>query len=114
MPTTSVCRVPYRSANQSLLDLSELALVRGFDANTRALLKPFITALPLVAKINVNSANEGVLMAMSDTISRTKAQQLFTRRKLNYWPSVATFVDAVVGQKSVDQSRPNGKRFRLP
>ena len=94
--------VPYRSANQSLLDLSELALVRGFDANTRALLKPFITALPLVAKINVNSANEGVLMAMSDTISRTKAQQLLTRRKLNYWPSVAAFVDAVVGQKSVD------------
>ena len=94
--------VPYRSANQSLLHLSELALVRGFDANTLALLKPSITTLPLAAKINVNSANESVLMAMSDTITRTRAQQLLTRRKLNYWPSVASFVDSVVGQKSVD------------
>ena len=94
--------VPYRSANQSLLDISELALVRGFDANTVALLKSSITTLPLAAKINVNSANESVLMAMSDTITQTKAQQLLTRRKLNYWPSVAAFVDAVVGQKSVD------------
>ena len=93
---------PYRSANQALLDISELALVRGFDARTVATLKPYITALPLASKINVNSANEGVLMAMSEAISQTQAQQLVTRRRLNYWASVSAFVDAALGEKSVN------------
>jgi len=92
--------VPYRSANQALLDISELGLVRGFDATSVRLLKPYITALPLTSKINVNSANEAVLIAMSEAISPTKAQQLVTRRKLNYWRNVGAFVDAALGAKS--------------
>jgi general secretion pathway protein K len=92
--------VPYRSANQALLDISELGLVRGFDATSVRLLKPYITALPLTSKINVNSANEAVLIAMSEAISPTKAEQLVTRRKLNYWRNVGAFVDAALGAKS--------------
>ena len=98
-------KAPYRSANQYLLDVSELGLVRGFDANAMALLKPYVTTLPLssnkASKINVNSAKAGMLMSMSETISQNKAQQLITSGKLNYWPNVAKFVDAAVGQKSV-------------
>jgi len=94
--------VPYRSANQALLDPSELGLVRGFDANTVAVLKPYITALPLTSKININSANEGLVMAMSEAMTQTKAQQLVTQRKLNYWRNVSTFVNAAVGQKSAN------------
>jgi general secretion pathway protein K len=94
--------VPYRSANQALLDVTELALVRGFDASTVTTLKPYITALPLASKININTASAGVLMAMSETISQTKAQQLVTRRRLNYWDNVGAFVDAAVGAKSAN------------
>jgi len=94
--------VPYRSANQALVDPSELGLVRGFDATTISLLKPYITALPLTSKININSANEDLLMAMSGSITQTKAQQLVIQRKLNYWSNVSTFVDAAVGQKSAN------------
>ena len=97
-------KAPYRSANQYLLDVSELGLVRGFDADTMALLKPYVTTLPLhsnkASKINVNSANAGILTAMSGAISESKAQQLITSRTLNYWPSVAKFVDAAIGQKN--------------
>ena len=92
--------VPYRSANQALVDPSELGLVRGFDAITVNLLKPYITALPFTSKININSANEGLLMAMSGSITQIKAQQLVTQRKLNYWRNVSTFVNAALGQKS--------------
>ena len=94
--------VPYRSANQGLLDPSELGLVRGFDATTVNLLKPYITALPFTSKININSANEGLLIAMSGSITQTKAQQLVTQRKLNYWRNVSAFVDAALGQKSAN------------
>ena len=94
--------VPYRSANQALVDPSELGLVRGFDATTISLLKPYITALPLTSKININSANEDLLMAMSESITQTKAQQLVTQRKLNYWRNVSAFVDAALGQKSAN------------
>ncbi|MCO4838201.1 MAG: type II secretion system minor pseudopilin GspK [Oceanospirillaceae bacterium] len=98
-------KTPYRSANQSLLDLSELALVRGFDTDTVAVLEPYVTALPLgsknAAKVNVNSASAGLLMAMSGAIGQNKAQQLITSGKLDYWPNVTKFVDAAVGQKSI-------------
>jgi|TARA_B110000967_G_scaffold10938_1_gene10723 general secretion pathway protein K len=92
--------VPYRSANQALLDVSELGLVRGFNAATVAILKPYVAALPYGSEININSANEGLLMAMSSAINRSKAQQLITRRKLNYWSNSRDFVDAAVGPKS--------------
>lgn len=92
--------VPYRSANQPLLDVSELGLVRGFNAATVAVLAPYISALPYGSTINVNSANESILMAMSSAISLAKAQQLVTRRKLNHWPNPQTFVNAAVGPKS--------------
>ena len=94
--------VPYRSANQALLDSSELGLVRGFDATTVGLLKPYITALPFTSQINVNSANVGIVEAMSESITQTKAQQLVTRRKLNYWRNVGAFVDAALGPKSAN------------
>lgn len=90
---------PYRSANQALLDTSELGLVRGFDANTVNLLKPYITALPFTSQININSANEGTLMAMSEAITQSKALHLVTQRKLNYWHNVSAFVDAALGPK---------------
>ncbi len=94
--------VGYRSTNQGLVDISELALVRGFDAATLGLLKPYITALPLNSKINVNSAGPGLLIAMSATITNSQAQQLVTRRKLNYWANVSQFVEAVLGPKSIN------------
>lgn len=94
--------LPYRSANQGLVDLSELALVRGFDADTISLLKPYITSLPFTSKININNASEALLMAMSDAISPAKAEELATRDRLDYWRDVSQFVDAAIGQETTD------------
>jgi general secretion pathway protein K len=91
---------PYRSANQRLLDVSELALVRGFDANAVNQLKPFVAALASTSKINVNSAKEPLLIALSESISQIKAQRLVSLRKLNYWRSVNEFAEAALGPKA--------------
>ena len=50
---------PYRPANRPLIDIDELALVRGFDSGVRARLAPFVAALPGSTPVNVNTAPPG-------------------------------------------------------
>ena len=50
---------PYLAANRPLIDVAELALVRGFDDNVRARLRPYVTALPGFTAVNVNTAAAG-------------------------------------------------------
>jgi general secretion pathway protein K len=94
--------VPYRSANQALVDISELGLVRGFDQASVAILKPFVSALPQPTKINVNSANIDLLMALSDTIGVDKAEQLIINRNNQYWRTSAAFIEAILGPKGTE------------
>lgn len=70
---------PYRAANQPLVLIEELYRVKGFDAATVAKLKPFITALPVRTRINVNTAPEEVLAAVFPN-QKTALGDLLTRR----------------------------------
>jgi general secretion pathway protein K len=47
---------PYRAANRALTTVDGLARVKGFDAETLARLRPFVTALPQATQVNVNTA----------------------------------------------------------
>ena len=58
---------PYRAANREFAQVDELYRVRGFDAATVAKLRPFVTALPGLRAINVNTAPDAVLMAIGAT-----------------------------------------------
>jgi general secretion pathway protein K len=57
-----------------LVDVDELALVRGYDANLIAQLRPFVTALPFTAPLNVNTASAEVLAAMLPGLSLSAAR----------------------------------------
>ncbi|HEY8585162.1 MAG TPA: type II secretion system minor pseudopilin GspK [Rhodanobacter sp.] len=70
----------YRAANQPLVDLDELALVRGFDTAVRARLTPFVTALPAPSALNVNTAPPEVLAAVVDGLSLDSARSLALQR----------------------------------
>jgi general secretion pathway protein K len=62
-------KTPYRAANQPLVSVDELRLVRGFDAKTMLTLLPFVTVLPAAAgrtPINVNTASPELLAAVAD------------------------------------------------
>jgi general secretion pathway protein K len=78
---------PYLAANRPLADLSELALVRGFDGAVRARLRPFVTALPVFTPVNVNTAPPEVLAAVIDGLGLDGARELVAQRERSYFNS---------------------------
>ncbi|TAK45946.1 MAG: general secretion pathway protein GspK [Betaproteobacteria bacterium] len=83
---------PYLTANRPLTDVAELALVRGFDDNVRARLRPYVSALPRVAAVNVNTAPAEVLAAVIDGLELREAQLLVAQRERAYFRSVDDFL----------------------
>ena len=76
---------PYLSANRPLIDVAELALVSGFDVNVRARLHPYVTALPGVTAVNVNTAPAEVLAAVVEGLDLGSAQALVAQRDRAYY-----------------------------
>jgi general secretion pathway protein K len=102
---------PYLPANQALIDVAELALVRGFDANVRARLRPYITALPGFTAVNVNTAPAEVLAAVVEGLDLGGAQLLVAQRDRAYFRNSDDFlkrlprgVDAAAGDIGVNSN----------
>jgi general secretion pathway protein K len=55
---------PYRTAGRQITDLGELVLVKGFSAEGLARLSAYVTALPGVTRVNVNTANPELVAAL--------------------------------------------------
>lgn len=58
---------PYVTAHQPMASLSELRLIQGVDAETFQALFPYVTVLPPPTPININTASETLLMALSES-----------------------------------------------
>lgn len=67
---------PYRSAHQTMASVSELLLVQGMTPALYTKLEPYITALPVKTKININSAPIPVIMSFSPTVKAETAKAL--------------------------------------
>jgi general secretion pathway protein K len=78
---------PYLAANLPLIDVAELALVRGFDDNVRARLRPFVTALPRFTAVNANTAPPEVLAAIIEGLGLDGARALVAQRERAYFRS---------------------------
>jgi len=76
---------PYLAANRPLIDVAELALVRGFDDNVRARLRPFVSALPVFTAVNVNTASPEVIAAVVDGLGLDGARALVEKRERAYF-----------------------------
>ena len=57
---------PYRAANQPLQSVDELRLVKGFSAKAVEKLRPYVTALPAPTTVNVSTAPDQVLAALTN------------------------------------------------
>ncbi len=88
---------PYLAANRPLVDVTELALVRGFDENVRARLRPFVTALPRFTAVNVNTAKPEVLVAIIDGLDLDAARALVAQRERAYFLDRADFLNRLPG-----------------
>ena len=82
---------PYLAANRPLLDVAELALVRGFDRRVRDRLRPFLSALPRFTAINVNTAPAEVLAAIVEGLPLDAARTIAGRRDATYFRSPQEF-----------------------
>lgn len=83
---------PYLAANRPLIDVAELAFVRGFDANVYARLRPFVTALPRPTPVNVNTATPEVLAAIASGLNLDGARALVAQRGRVYFRDKADFL----------------------
>lgn len=83
---------PYRAANQALADVSELRLVAGYTPQVIARLRPYVSALPTVATLNVNTARPELLGAVLATLTPAAAGELARQRPSDGYASVDDFL----------------------
>jgi general secretion pathway protein K len=86
---------PRRAANRPIVDLGELAEIRGIDAAVLARLAPYVTALPEATPINVNTAAAPVLQALVPTLTPEDAKRLIETRERTPFRSDDEFVHAL-------------------
>lgn len=84
---------PYLTANRPLIDLAELAMVRGFDDMVRLRLSAFVSALPVLTAVNANTAAPEVMAALVDGLTLEMAHGLIEKRKQAYFRDRADFMN---------------------
>jgi len=85
---------PYLTANQQMSHISELRLVKGFDQETYDLVTPFITALPEITSININTAPATVIASLADEVALRTAENIVEERQAAGFDSLQAFVSS--------------------
>lgn len=75
--TYSTLNPPYRSANSSFSDVSELMRVYGMSYKDYEKLLPYIYVAESQEPLNINTASAMVLRTLGDKISKNKAESLY-------------------------------------
>lgn len=83
---------PYLAADRPLVNVGELALVRGFSSSVLARLRPYVTALPRFTAVNVNTCTPEVLAAVVRGLSLDAARAIVAQRNQIYFRSVSDFM----------------------
>lgn len=73
-------KTPYLPAYQPMHHISEFRLVRGVDAQIYQLLLPYITALPDITPININTASKMVLKSLGNGLNDTEVESILKKR----------------------------------
>ncbi len=72
---------PYRTANQLIVDPSEIAAIEGMEKAVYERLLPHVAALPRGTRINVNTATPAVLQSLDDNLSPSDVERLVQERE---------------------------------
>ncbi|MBT8080767.1 MAG: type II secretion system minor pseudopilin GspK [Gammaproteobacteria bacterium] len=88
---------PYRSADQFLTSVSELAALEGMDKQTFNILSPLLAALPGPTTINVNTALPAVLQSLDENLRDSDVEGLVIEREVagfaDYQNTFSSLVD---------------------
>ena len=85
----------------------------GLQADTLALLKPYITLLPARTPVNLNTASPEVIYASAEGIEMADAQRLVTARERNRFNSLADVQQVLGGLPSRLDSNRHGVASRF-
>ncbi|WP_312591491.1 type II secretion system minor pseudopilin GspK [Stutzerimonas nitrititolerans] len=83
---------PYRTADRSLGDLSELRLLLNMRDDHFQRLAPYVTTLPADVPLNVNTASALVLSTLGDNLSLSTGQAMVQARRGSGFREIATFL----------------------
>ena len=101
-PLYSALTPAYRTANQRMVNVTELAALDGMDRESFEILLPHVTALPERTPINVNTATLPVLQSLGPNIRETDAEGLIALREdggfVDYGGVFAPLVDEELQQ----------------
>ncbi len=93
----------YRAANRPFDDVSELLLVRGVSRDVYLRLLPFVSVLPAVTPININTAPVEVLEALLPGMDEASMGRILERRRQRPFSSLAE-LQALLGERELDPS----------
>ena len=104
---------PYRTANQQLSSVSELAAIVDMDKATLDTLLPHIVALPGRTAINVNTATAAVLQSLGENISLSDVEGLMADREEGGFANVESVFSPLVTPDLVTQLADSSRFFQL-
>ena len=87
---------PYLTANQPMMHISELRLVKGMTQETYDAVRPYLTALPdydnNATPINVNTAQAPVLAAIAPQLGISGAEDIIREREQEPFETISAFL----------------------
>jgi general secretion pathway protein K len=72
---------PYLPGHQPFQSVTELRLLRHMNEATYQALLPYLTALPDITKININTAPKEILKALGNKLTDTDAMEIINARR---------------------------------
>jgi len=85
---------PYRTADQSMFDISELLLIKDIDSSVYQSLKEFVCVLKdSESSINVNTASAEVITSLDSAITLEQANSFVSDRKEKSFSNVKGFLN---------------------
>jgi len=103
----------YRTANQTISAVSELAAIEGMDRATFKILEPHIAALPGRTPVNVNTATPAVLLSLDENMSISDVEGLITEREAAGFTDVETSFASLVAPDVLNSLEDSTQYFRL-
>jgi general secretion pathway protein K len=104
---------PYRTANQTLSSISELAALEGMDKQTFDVLAQHVTALPGRTNINVNTATAAVLQSLGENISVTDVERLLAEREAGGFVDMEASFSSIVDPEVINDLEDSTQYFQL-
>ena len=104
---------PYRTANQTLTSVSELAAIEGMDRATFRTLEPHIAALPGRTGINANTATVAVLQSLDENMTLSDVEGLIQEREAGGFTEIETSFASLVTPDVLNRLEESSQFFRL-